>query len=189
MRDGFKEFRVAVISSFASDEPIIEILNAARDLHSVRFYITGNYSRVKGIVKQTLNWNQGNVIFTGFLHRDDYVALLRSVDVVMVLTKRDKTMLAGAYEALAIKKPLITSNWDPLKRYFDKGTIFVNNTPEEIKEAIKTAQQDQEELVKEISQLKFEKTNEWKEKFIKFQSTLQKHTREHRNLISRVQPM
>ena len=182
MKDSYNQFSVAVISSFAPDEPIKEIVEAARDLHNVRFYITGDCSRAREIDKRILNLNQDNVILTGFLDRNDYISLLHGADIVMVLTKRDKTMLAGAYEALAIKKPLVTSNWLPLKRYFYKGAIFVDNSPAEIREAVKTAQENIGELVKEICELKLEKTDEWKKKFVNFQSKLLSYALEKRSL-------
>jgi len=169
MQNNFRELTVAVISSFAYDEPLVEILQASADLPTVQFYITGDKSKLNGHV---LKCNPENVIFTGFLDSNSYVSLLQSVDVIMVLTKRDRTMLAGAYEALSIKKPLITSNWSPLKRYFNKGTIFVDNSPSEIKLAIIRAQKYYRELLEEICQLKVEKLNEWKETFLRFESIL-----------------
>jgi glycosyltransferase involved in cell wall biosynthesis len=163
-------FKVAVISSFAADEPLGTVLDAAEELSDVKFFITGDKSRAE---KQLLKRKKSkNVIFTGFLDNDDYVSLLRHVDTIMALTKRDRTMLAGAYEALALEKPLITSNWVPLKQYFNKGAIHVDNSPEEIKQAIKTVQRKKEELAKDMHQLKVEKINEWEDKFNDFKKHL-----------------
>jgi hypothetical protein len=91
----------------------------------------------------------------------------------MVLTKRNKTMLAGAYEALALEKPLITSDWPPLKRYFYKGTLHVDNSPKQIQEAIKIVRKRSEEIAKDISDLRIEKTNEWDKKFMTFKYLLE----------------
>jgi glycosyltransferase involved in cell wall biosynthesis len=162
-------FKVAVISSFAADEPLENVLDSAEDLSDVKFFITGDKSKAdKQLLKRKLN----NVVFTGFLDHDVYISLLRDVDTIMVLTKRDRTMLAGAYEALALEKPLITSNRIPLKRYFNKGAIHVDNSAEEIKQAIKTVQRKKEELDKDIHQLKIEKINEWEDKFKDFKKHL-----------------
>ena len=62
---------------------------------------------------------------TGFLDYNIYLDLLQKVDVIMDLTTDDKTMLSGAFEAVALEQPLITSDWIPLRRYFNKGTIYV----------------------------------------------------------------
>jgi hypothetical protein len=38
----------------------------------------------------------------------------------MDLTIDDETMVAGAYEAMALEQPLITSDWKRLRRYLNK---------------------------------------------------------------------
>jgi glycosyltransferase involved in cell wall biosynthesis len=145
------------------------VLDSAEGLSDVKFFITGDKSNAgKQLLKRT---KPTNVIFTGFLDNDDYISLLRDVDTIMALTKRDGTMLAGAYEALALEKPLITSNWVPLKQYFNKGAIHVDNSSEEITQAIKIVQRRKEELAKDMHQLKIEKVNEWEGKF----NYLEKH--------------
>ena len=165
-----KFFKVAVISSFAPDEPLAEILDAATSMSEILFYITGDKSKAaKHLLEKEIN----NVIFTGFLDYNDYISLLQGVNAIMVLTKRNKTMLAGAYEALALEKPLITSDWSPLKRYFYKGTLHVDNSPKQIQEAIKIVRKRSEEIAKDISDLRIEKTNEWDKKFMTFKYLLE----------------
>ena len=165
-----KFFKVAVISSFAPDEPLEEILDAAATMSETLFYITGDKSKAG---KYILGKKTNNVIFTGFLDYNDYVSLLQGVNVIMVLTKRNKTMLAGAYEALALQKPLITSDWPPLRRYFYKGTVHIDNSPKEIQEAIKIVRKRSEEIAKDIGDLRTEKTNEWNKKFMTFKYLLE----------------
>ena len=164
-----KEFKVAVICSLSDDEPLEEILDAAGALPNALFHITGDKSRAD---KRILNRKQKNVIFTGFLDHGRYVSVLKDVDAIIVLTKRDRTMLAGAYEALALQKPLITSNWVPLKRYFSSGTIHVDNSARQIEAAVRIVQKKKEQLEKELCQLKLEKTQEWEEKFGAFKKLL-----------------
>lgn len=163
-------FSIAIISSFAWDEPLDKILYSAEALPDVRFYITGKKESINK--KDFLMYGLNNVILTGFLNYADYISLLYHVDVVMVLTTRDKTTLSGGYEALALVKPLITSKSVPLIRYFNKGAIFVDNTVEEIKEAIRLAQTRKEELTKEMLLLKEEKTTEWEKRFANFRDLL-----------------
>jgi hypothetical protein len=163
-------FKVAVISSFAPDEPLAEILNAAATMSGIQFFITGDKSKAaKHILEKKIN----NVIFTGFLDYNDYISLLQGVNAIMVLTKRNKTMLAGAYESLALEKPLITSYWPPLKRYFYKGTVHVDNSSKEIQEAIDNVRKRSEEIEKDISDLRIEKTKEWDKKFMTFKHFLE----------------
>jgi glycosyltransferase involved in cell wall biosynthesis len=74
-------------------------------------------------------------------------------------------MLSGAFEALAVGKPLITSNWNCLMQYYSKGAICIDNSTAQIKEAIQTVKRKKEQLEKEIIQLKHERVKEWDERF------------------------
>ncbi len=65
--------------------------------------------------------------------------MLRSVDLVMVLTSRDHTLQLGGCEAIAEGKPLITSDWPYLREVFHRGTVFVPNTTEGISDGIRKA--------------------------------------------------
>ena len=158
-------FNVAVISSFAYDEPLREVFEAASKLPNVYFYITGDK---KNADKNLLINKLDNVIMTGFLDYNCYVDLLQKVDVIMDLTTENTSLVAGAYEAAALEKPLITSDWIPLKRYFNKGTIYINNSTEEIKRAIMLAMTRKEELSEGMRKLKLERTKDWIEKISNF---------------------
>ena len=119
-------------------------------LPNVLFYITGDKSRAD---KRILSTMQENVRFTGFLDHVKYVSALKDVDAIVVLTKRDRTMLAGAYEALALQKPLITSNWGALKRYFCRGTIHVDNSARQIEAAVRIVQKKKDQLKRSFTNL------------------------------------
>jgi glycosyltransferase involved in cell wall biosynthesis len=158
-------FNVAVISSFAFDEPLQAVFDAASELADVYFYITGDK---KNADKKLLIKKSDNVILTGFLEYNTYIDLLQKVDVIMDLTTDNTSIVGGAFEAVALEQPLITSDWIPLRRYFNKGTIYVNNSSDDIREAIKVAMTKKDELSREMHQLKIERTKEWKEKISNF---------------------
>jgi hypothetical protein len=105
------------------------------------------------------------VILTGFLSRIEYELLLRYVDAVIDLTVDKGRMQAGAYEAVAAGKALIISDNPPLRRYFNKGTVHVNNSIREIKEAIRRVREKKEQLEIEMHELSIEKQKEWEDKF------------------------
>lgn len=118
---------VLFVWSFAPDEPLEAVLDAANLLQSseqVTFYITGRPRPKHAAVVASA---PANVIFTGFLSEPDYVSLLRSVDAVVVLTTSDHTMLCGCYEAVSAEKPLVTSDKPVLREYFTEA-IFVQPT-------------------------------------------------------------
>ena len=161
--------KVTVISSFEKDEPLEAIFDAASELSDVRFYMTGDKSKVNN---KLMNRKPGNIILTGLLGYDEYISLIQQVEVIIDLTTDDRTMVAGGYEAVALEQPLITSNWNPLKRYFCKGTIHVDNSPEDIIKAIRLAQDKKEELREQMRQLKIERINEYENKIIEFTKLL-----------------
>jgi glycosyltransferase involved in cell wall biosynthesis len=155
------KFSVAVINTFAPDEPIMEVLRAAAELPDVQFYITGDPIRAR---KTFLQDHPANVKFTGFLPDDAYLGLLRSVQAIVVLTTRDHTMQRGACEAVSLGKPIITSDWPLLRSYFHKGTIHVDNTSRGIQAGVRKMQQEKEALERDVLLLQQERQVEWQEK-------------------------
>jgi glycosyltransferase involved in cell wall biosynthesis len=166
---GSRKFAFAVISSFASDEPIDEVIEAAKILvETTNFYITGDTSRLAS--RKLFEWKQtaNNVIFTDFLNQRDYIRLLKKVDGVIVLTRRHHNMLSGAHEALALEKPLITSDWPPLRKYFSAGTAYVDNSVQGIVNAVKHVQLEKDQMKEEMHVLKQRKLDEWERKVSAF---------------------
>ena len=127
------EFHVVFICTFSVDEPVDAVVEAARMLPDVAFSFTGDPSYAAREFKMQL---PPNVHLTGFIPDDDYLALLRGADAILVLTKEDHTMQRGGYEAMALEKPLITSRWPLLQQVFSKGTVHVNNSAQEIVGAV-----------------------------------------------------
>jgi glycosyltransferase involved in cell wall biosynthesis len=130
-------FTVAVVCSFNYDEPIAAILEAARRVPDVRFFLTGNPRHLATELQASL---PENVALTGFLSTPAYGGLLSDADVVMCLTTRDHTMLRGAYEAIYQGTPVIVSDWPVLRRAFTSGAVHVNNTAEGIAAAVRAVQ-------------------------------------------------
>lgn len=149
-------FHVVVINSFSQDEPLDEILAATKQLPDVQFHITGNPKHARNEYLESL---PGNARLTGWLSDDEYAALLRAADTVMCLTTHDHTMQRGAYEAMALDKPLITSNWELLRKTFYYGTIHVGATVQEIVQAVNQAKREHEKLVQEMQQLRHERSD------------------------------
>lgn len=153
---------VVVINTFSQDEPLDELLMAAETLPEVRFHITGSvrHARTSWSVAPALN-----VRFTEWLSDEDYTALLRVADVVVTLTTHDHTMQRGGYEAMALEKPLITSDWGVLRETFSLGTVHTANTPEAIAAAVTRALSKLPTLGAEMRQLR-------RERFDRFADTL-----------------
>ncbi len=93
-----REPLIAAVCGWGLDEPI-EALVAAANGRPWRLVLTG---RPRHAVEHPVN-----VELAGFLDQDAYVALLAEAAVVVVLTDRDDTLLSGAWEAIALGRPLV----------------------------------------------------------------------------------
>jgi glycosyltransferase involved in cell wall biosynthesis len=156
------KFSVAMSHTFAQDEPLDLVLEAAGQLPEIHFYITGDKSRKN---RDCFANQPDNVTFTGFLSEAKYIGLLRAVHAVMALTTRDHTMQLGACEALLLGKPIITSDWKILRRYFCKGTVHVSPTSSDgIRKGILKMQRERERFEREILDLREERKREWQKK-------------------------
>jgi glycosyltransferase involved in cell wall biosynthesis len=151
-------FNVAVVCTFADDEPIGEVVEAATTMPDVRFFVTGDPRREGARVPDTL---PQNVEFTGFVAADEYYGLLRDSDAVMVLTTRNHTMQRGACEALSVGTPIVTSDWPLLRDYFCKGTIHVDNTAVGIERGLRDLRNHHERFQREVEELRAEVVDEW----------------------------
>ena len=153
-------FNIAFSCSFAPDEPVEEVFEAARNLPNVNIYITGNYKRLS---HERLQLKPDNCHFTGFLDFDEYVGLLRNADAVMALTTRDGTLLSGGFEAVSLERPLIVSDWPVLEDYFSTGAVHVDNTAEGIAKGIKYAIDNKAILSEDIKELRRILNREWEQ--------------------------
>jgi glycosyltransferase involved in cell wall biosynthesis len=162
--------RIFVVNTFSSDEPIREILEAAKKLPEVKFYLTGNKAKAPlNVTRDT----SSNVFFTDFIPDDEYWKLLDSCDAVICLTTRDYTLVCGGYEAIYSGKPLITSNYPVLKNYYNFGTLHVDNTADSIAQAVRRIIERKELLVEEIRVGIGVMEENWKSKFKKFRELIE----------------
>lgn len=152
-------FNVLVVNTFAPDEPLSEIVDAARRLPHVTFHVTGDPSRRPGVVSQLSP--PDNVRLTGYLPDGDYYALMTTVDAVMCLTTRDDTMQRGACEALSIGTPIITADWPLLRDYFRDGTIHVTPRADAIEAGVLETASGIDELRRGIGRLRDAQWQEW----------------------------
>jgi glycosyltransferase involved in cell wall biosynthesis len=149
---------VAVVCSFNYDEPIAEILDAARRTPDVRFFMTGNPRHLAPELKARV---PSNVTLTGFLSDQAYAGLVCGADAVMTLTTRDHTMLRAAYEAIYQGTPVIVSNWALLREAFDEGALHVDNTADGIAAAVRALAAGVDELRAGARRLRERKLQRW----------------------------
>ncbi len=163
-------FTITLINTFSYDEPIEPVFGAAEQLKEIEFFILGDIKKVK---RTLLERAPNNVSFTGYLVGDDYWDQLASSQAVMVLTTAPNSLLSGAVEGMALGKPLILSNQPTLKKYFEKGTVFVDHSVESVVYGVQTVRAQQQELAQQITELALEKRERWEKEFNKIWTLLE----------------
>lgn len=152
---------LACITSYGRDEPVAAIIEAVRQLKACTVYMTGNASKLPAAIRGQL---PSNLILTGFLSDEAYVALLRSVDLILDLTYRENCLVCGAYEAVAVEKPMVISNTKVLREHFSKGAVYAGHDQDSIVLAIQEGLSRQSDLSQGVKALKEELTLKWESK-------------------------
>ena len=151
--------RLLVIATYASDEPIAEILEAARQLVGcAEFQFTGNFRKLDPAVVAAVS---PNVTFLGFVTDEDYWDRMRAVDAVVDLTLLDDCLVCGAYEAVALGRPLVLSDTRALRDYFRQGAVYCSKEPAAIVSAVRQLQADYARLSEEVARLRPLLQAEW----------------------------
>ena len=149
---------IMFINSFASDEPLDEFVCAAKQLPDINFYITGKIPKSE---RWRIDLQEPNIVYTDFIDYSMYYGLMAKSDLIVVLTKKDNTMQRGAYEAIYLEKPVVTSDWEILRLNFPKGAVFVDNSPIGIIDGIKAAIENIDELKNDALILRKLKLSNW----------------------------
>ena len=170
------------ICTFSSDEPVHEVIEAAKKMgKNYVLYITGNHKKYTHLKKIENNLPE-NIIFTGYLNEESYQVLISSCDIIIVLTTQEYTINCGAYEALAVDKPMIISNTKTLKEYFDHGVEYTDPNCYSICNAIKKVSENIDSRKKEIIELKKNLNKKWKIKKEKVEDILRSNAIIKKNL-------
>lgn len=130
-------YNIIVISTFVKDEPLGEVLAAARELNSdYQFHVTGNDRKLDRTLAAA---TPPNVSFTGFLREPQYWSALRQADLIVDLSLMDNCLVCGAYEALAVGTPLVLSANPAAIELFSEVARFADNSSASIARAIREA--------------------------------------------------
>ncbi|MCF7740829.1 MAG: hypothetical protein K9N00_03440 [Candidatus Marinimicrobia bacterium] len=160
-------FNICYIHTYSSDEPYFPVTNAIQKMKDISIYITGNPKKSDHeLIKAP------NIFHTGFLSREQYIGLLKNVDVIMVLTTRENTMQKGGNEGVFLDKPLITSNTTFLIKYFNKGCVYVNSDQNSIYDGITKMKNNYNKYKNEIIELKRELSQKNKDSIAKIKDLL-----------------
>jgi glycosyltransferase involved in cell wall biosynthesis len=158
---GDSVFRVTYVTSWAADEPFMEVIEAARRMpNGIQVRVTG---RPPPRVSESTTLPDA-VRLLGYLDDAAYLAELRAADAVLVLTTRQACLTCGAYEGLSLEKPLILSATPALRAYFGDAAVYTENTAAGICQAIRTSRGSREEMRRKSVAAKIRVEATWSER-------------------------
>jgi glycosyltransferase involved in cell wall biosynthesis len=161
---------LAVVTTFAPDEPFQEMFEAARLFpDDVVFHFTGDHRTAR----IDLGRLAPNIVLAGYLPDRDYWDLIASVDLVIDLTSLDDCLVCGAYEAVAAGTPLVLSDNEAARKYFSGGVVLTENSAGSIAKAVDFGLRRRDELRYEIGRLKEELLLSWSQAGSRLKSELQ----------------
>lgn len=140
--------------SYANDEPVEAILEAARIAPEVDWVLTG---RAPADVRALA---PGNVRFTGFVDDAEYARLLDTAGAVAALTTRPHTMQRAGYEAFHAAVPQLTSDFPELREFYGDSARYAAPAAAPIAAGVRSLLADREELVARIVGLRAERAAE-----------------------------
>ena len=153
---------ILYVCTFAEDEPFGNVFRAAELLpENINIFVTGNFNKAR-IDTRTI---PENIHLTGYLPDREYLALLNSVDIVMVLTEQEGCIVCGGYEGVSLLKPLILSDTGTLREYFSKGAVYIKHDPRSIANGITKTIGEIGRLKKELVSSKSSLRIEWQKDF------------------------
>jgi len=110
--------RILVPLTYSRDEPVTELLEAARQTPEFRWQFTGRAPQhVRDAAPE-------NVEFVGFVSDEEYLALIQHASAIAAITTQEGTMQSAGYEALASATPLLTTPTRVLVEYFGDAARY-----------------------------------------------------------------
>jgi hypothetical protein len=155
-------FEIGVVNTFAEDEPLQCVFDAARLQPEVTFNITGDLEKGD---KALLATAPKNCVFTGYLRGDDYWNMLNRCRAVMALTTWKNSLIMAGQDGITLHKPVLMSRQETTTEYFYKGTVFAENTGESIAAAINEIKRREPELINETYEFLEERQAAWDANF------------------------
>jgi glycosyltransferase involved in cell wall biosynthesis len=161
---------ILFICSWAEDEPILEVVEACRELQGrVTVFASGRPKKKYGSI---LRVAPTNFVCTGFLPDREYFELMARVDAVMAITRRPATLVCGGYEAISLGKPVILGDSTTLREYFSQGVVYTDCSPGDLVRKIDLIAQDLPKYIREVKALYASRAREWEDRLVALNARL-----------------
>jgi glycosyltransferase involved in cell wall biosynthesis len=163
-----QESRALFVCTFAPDEPVMEVIEAASRLPEVTFALTGDTRRLPPAARDAA---PDNVEWIGYLKGADYVSALERADVIMSLTRRPESVARSAHEGVDALRPMVISGGPHMRDLFPHA-VFVENDPESIAAGVAEALSRCEELSRQALDARSVQHRRWNEQLGDIQAAL-----------------
>jgi Glycosyl transferases group 1 len=148
--------------SYSRDEPVAEVLAAARLLEAGTVTITGRITSAARNGHDVSNLPP-NVVLAGYLPVAEFDALLAHCDLVLALTKFDGIQLSVCNEAIGVAKPMVMSNTPLLRELFGSAAVAVDSAdPAALARGVAEAWQCAEGLSRAATALALRRREHWR---------------------------
>lgn len=157
-------------SAYAVDEPLAELIQATEKLNGDVFvYCTGKIPKKLGYLSQQ---PYRNIYFTDYLDDEEYVNLIANAKCILALTTEEGCLQCAGYEALALNVPLVVSESQALRNYFDDSVIYVKNKADDISKGIRRAVAEEKKLKSRMADIRTVREQEYNAKLKELQSVI-----------------
>ena len=138
---------VIVPWSFSADEPIRELVQAAKLMPQTKFVMTWFAEKMPDNIRDNL---PANLILTGYLDEKAFNTVFSHAGAALVLTTREGTQPSGASEAIVLGVPLIISDMKTTRKLYEDMPVYVENSTHGIMYGVRKALKDHDELIAKI---------------------------------------
>jgi glycosyltransferase involved in cell wall biosynthesis len=160
---------VIIPGSFSWDEPLREVIEAARMLPEIMFVLTWHFNRLSRTIRNNL---PSNILLTGYLQIDDFNYLFANSGVALVLTKHEAVQLSGMQEAMAFEIPAVVTDLKTTRFLYKNYPVYVRNDPESIAYGVTYAFQNRHDLEEKIKKLRIETEREFFDQIVNLRTIL-----------------
>jgi glycosyltransferase involved in cell wall biosynthesis len=159
---------ITLICTYAPDEPYQEVFMAMKSLGSeYQLCVTG---KIPSNLQQ--NSIPNNIKLLGYLSHDDYWDQLYKSHIIIDLSTMENCLVCGAYEAMAIEKPLILSLNPASVDLFGDFAVHTTNDAKSIALAIRKISNDYTLFTEKLSLSKIDFLAQEKERLDIFRQAL-----------------
>jgi hypothetical protein len=151
--------RILFTCLFAGDEPVAEVVEAARAVPEFDVHVTGDLRRCPAALRASA---PPNVRFVGFLGPDEFARAVGEADVVLSLSTERVSVMRTAYEAVYAERPLVLPE-RPLLRDLFPFAVHAEISPEGIEHGLRTAVATHGELIRVAPEARVLQERRWQD--------------------------